>query len=80
MMAYMGRLLAIGVPFFSLRLYNRVGISQVEVYGTVGKSVIKVLKGLLIKKISRIDERYGHTFFTKTERFLALIVGELCPM
>lgn len=46
MMAYMGRLLAIGVPFFSLRLYNRLGISQVEVYGTVGKSVIKVLKGL----------------------------------
>ena len=36
--------------FFSLRLYNRVGISQVEVYGTVGKSVIKVFKGLLIKK------------------------------
>ena len=36
--------------FFSLRLYNRVGISQVEVYGTVGKSVIQVFKGLLIKK------------------------------
>ena len=28
MMAYMGRLLATGVPFFSLRLFNRVGISS----------------------------------------------------
>ena len=50
MMAYTGRLRPERGTFFSLRLYNRVGISQVEVYGTVGKSVIKVFKGLLIKK------------------------------
>ena len=29
-----------GVPFFKLQVYEKVGISLVEVYGRIGKSVI----------------------------------------
>ena len=29
-----------GVPFFRLQVYEKVGISLVEVYGRIGKSVI----------------------------------------
>ena len=36
-LAYTGRLHPKGVPFFRLQVYNRVGISQVEVYKRVGE-------------------------------------------
>ena len=44
MMAYTGRLRPKGVTFFRLQLYERVGISLIEVpvYKRVGKSVIWV--------------------------------------
>ena len=44
-MAYMGRLRPKSVPFPGFR-YNQVGISSVEVYERVGKSVILVCKGV----------------------------------
>ena len=39
-----GKLRPKGVPFFRLYRYERVGISLVEVYERVGKSVISVCK------------------------------------
>ena len=39
-MAYTGRLCLKGVLFFTLQVYERVGISRVEAYERVGKSVI----------------------------------------
>ena len=47
-----------GVPFFSLQVYKRVDISQVEVDKRVGLSVISYFKEPLIK-IFRIDASYG---------------------
>ena len=47
-----------GVPFFSLQVYKRVDISQVEVDKRVGLSVISYFKEPLIKKI-RIEAPYG---------------------
>ena len=46
MMVYMGRLCLKRVPFSGFRytVYERVGISLVEVYGGMGKSVILVCK------------------------------------
>jgi len=41
-MVYTGRLRPKGVPFFRLQVYERVGISLVEVYERVEKSVISV--------------------------------------
>ena len=52
-MDYTGRLRPKGVPFSSLTVYKRVGISRVEVYKRVGKTEIYVLKGSF--KISRTD-------------------------
>ena len=43
--------------FFRLQVYERAGISQAEVYERVEKSVIRYLKGPLIK-IFRVDEPY----------------------
>ena len=42
MMAYTGRLRPEGGIFFTLKVYERVEISLVEVYKRVGKSVIWV--------------------------------------
>ena len=39
-MAYTGRLRPKGVPFSGFRYMKRVGISQVEIYKRVGKSVV----------------------------------------
>ena len=39
-MAYTGKVHPKGVPFSGFRYKKRVGISQVEVYKRVGKSVI----------------------------------------
>ena len=44
MMAYSGRLRPKRGIFFSLQVYERVGISLVEVYKRLGKSVILVCK------------------------------------
>ena len=41
-MAYKGSLCPKGVPFFRLQVNERVGISLVEVYEVVAKSVISV--------------------------------------
>ena len=38
MMAYTGRPRPKGVPFFRLQVYERVGISLLDVYKRVGKS------------------------------------------
>ena len=40
LMTYTGRVCPKGVPFFKLQVYEKVGISLVEVYGRIGKSVI----------------------------------------
>ena len=40
-MAYIERLCLNGGTFFRLQVYERLGISQVEVYKRVGKSVSK---------------------------------------
>ena len=40
--AYTGRLRLKGVPFFRLQVYDREGVSLVEVYERVGKSGISV--------------------------------------
>ena len=40
--SYTGKLCLKGVPFFRLQAYERVGISLVEVFKRVGKSVIWV--------------------------------------
>ena len=45
-MAYTGRLRTKGVPFFRILVYERVGISLVEVYKRVGKSVIAIDESL----------------------------------
>ena len=42
LMAYTGRLRSKGVPFFRLLVYERAGISLVELYRRVEKSVIWV--------------------------------------
>ena len=64
-MAYTGRLRQKGDTFFRLQVYKRVGISQVEVYKKVGKSVIWYLKGPLIM-LFRKDAPYGCiSFFIK---------------
>ena len=44
--AYTGRLLPKGLPFFSLQVYEMLGISLVEVYECVGKYVISSVKRL----------------------------------
>ena len=44
-MAYTGRLRPGGDTFFRLQVYERAGISLVEVYKRVGKSVILVREG-----------------------------------
>ena len=41
-MAYTGRLRPKGVPFFGLQVYERVGISQVELYRREESTVIWV--------------------------------------
>ena len=65
-MAYTGRLRPKGVPFFGLQVYERVGISQVELYRRVEGTVIWVCeraqKGLT-------DEFNG---FIKSENVLFL--------
>ena len=53
-MANTARLRPKGVPFSGYRYKKRVGISLVEVYKRVGKSVFRYLKGPLII-IFRID-------------------------
>ena len=40
LMTYTGRVCPKGGPFFKLQVYEKVGISLVEVYGRIGKSVI----------------------------------------
>ena len=43
-MAYTGRLRPKGVPFFRLQVYDKEGILLVEVYESVGLSVIRYVK------------------------------------
>ena len=40
LMTYTGRVCPKGVPVFKLQVYEKVGISLVEGYGRIGKSVI----------------------------------------
>ena len=69
-MAYTGRLPLKGVPFFRLQVYDRVGILLVEVYESVGLSVIsvrkKAQKGLQIysKAVKKSRKRSGFVIYT----------------
>ena len=59
-MVYMGRLCLKRVPFSGFRytVYERVGISLVEVYGGMGKSVI-----LVCKKAQGLTNTFHFIFF-----------------
>ena len=69
-MAYMGRLPLKRVPFFRLQVYDREGILLVEVYESVGSSVIsvgeKAQKGSQIysKAVKKSRKRSGFVIYS----------------
>ena len=69
-MAYTGRLRLKGVPFFRLQVYDRERILLIEVYESVGLSVIslrkKVQRGLQIycKAVKKSRKRSGFVIYS----------------
>ena len=69
-MAYRGRLRLKGVPFFRLQVYDRVGILLVEVYESVGLSVISVRKKdqkgsqIYFKAVKKSRKRSGFVIYS----------------
>ena len=72
-MAYTGRLPLKGVPFFRLQVYDRVGILLVEVYESVGLSVISVRKKdqkgsqIYFKAVKKSRKRSGFVIYSYYE-------------
>ena len=71
MMAYTGRLRPKGVFFFRLQVYQRVGVSLIEVYKKVGKCHLGLWKG----PKGLTDEFYG--FKKSRKSFVTLQLQQL---